>query len=213
MTTPPMTPAHTAAAAPTSSVALAALGAGLLLASRPAKPSHVRTLATVAGLALLGAAAQRPLANALMTAGTRRRAGEIRFSFVVDQPVEQVFAFCADFENFPKLISALRAVRDNGDGRSHWCATTPRGRTVEWDAVTTKFVTNKVIGWRSVPHAPVQMTGLLRFHPEDKATCVKVAMDYSVTRVGFAEALAALARPKRARQIERDIRAYFAPKA
>lgn len=196
-----------------SSAALAALGAGLLIASRPARQSPVRTLATVAGLALLGAAAQRPLARALKSAGMKRRSGVIRFSFVVDQPVGQVFAFCADFENFPKLISVVRSVRDNGDGHSRWCATTPSGGTVEWNAVTTKFVTNKVIGWRSAPGAAVQMTGLLRFIPEGDGTCVKVAIDYNVVSSGLADALAALARPRRARQIEREIREHFTRKA
>lgn len=193
-----------------SGLLLAAIGSGLLLGGRPARQSAARSIATVAGLALLGVAAHAPLSRALRKAGTKRRAGSIRFSFVVDQPVEAVFSFCADFENFPRLISSLRQVRDNGDGRSHWCASTPAGGTVEWDAVTTKFVTNSVIGWRSVPRSDVQMTGLLRFTPEDGKTCVQVSMDYRVTKGHLADSLAALARPRRVKQIEHEIREYFA---
>ncbi|MEO7454616.1 MAG: SRPBCC family protein [Gemmatimonadaceae bacterium] len=200
-------------ASPDAPIALlAALGGGLLLGTRSSEPSATRSLSTVVGLALLGVAAHGPVARALQRAGTKRRAGAIRFSFVVEQPVEQVFAFCADFENFPRFMSSLREVRDSGDGRSHWCASTPAGRTVEWDAVTTKFVTNSVIGWRSDARSPVKMTGLLRFHPEEGATCVKVQIDYGVAGGNFADALAALARPKRGNQIEREIRDYFATK-
>ena len=191
-------------------VLLAALGGGLLLGTRPSEPSIARSLSTVAGLALLGVAAHGPVSRALERAGTRRREGAVRFSFVVAQPVEQVFSFCADFENFPRFVSSLREVRDSGDGRSHWCAMTPAGGTIEWDAVTTKFVTNKVIAWRSALKSPVQMTGLLRFTPEEGGTCVMVQMDYCVSEGNFADSLAALARPKQGRHIERDIREYFA---
>ena len=211
MRTPPSTtPAAVPDATHATVMLAAAIGGGLLLAARPSAPRALRSATTLTALALIGVAAHGPLSRALERAGTKRRAGAIRFSFVVEQPVEQVFAFCADFENFPKFISALREVRDNGDGRSHWCAVTPRGRTVEWDALTTKFVTNSVIGWRSAPRAPVQMTGLLRFTNEDGVTCVQVAMDYRVTGSSFQDSLAALARPKRSRHIERDIRAWFA---
>jgi uncharacterized membrane protein len=185
---------------------LAAVGGGLLLGARPRNGRPARPIATLAGLALLGVAAHRPIANALRAAGSKRRSGELRLSFVVDRPVEEVFRFCADFENFPKLISALREVRDNGDGRSHWCASTPGGGEIEWDAVTTKFVTNSVIGWRSVPGAPVTTTGMLRFSPEDESTCVRVAVDYKVTRSGMTDALAALIKPRRTREFAADIR-------
>ena len=130
----------------------------------------------------------------------------LRFSFVVNRPVEEVFAFCADFENFPRVIGSLREVRDNGDGRSHWCATTPSGGTLEWDAETTKFVTNSVIGWRNAVGAPIATSGVLRFSPDSGSTCVRVAIDYRVFESGMADALAALVKPRRKRVLEEDVR-------
>jgi uncharacterized membrane protein len=189
---------------PISSV-IAAIGGGMLLGSRPEKASPTRALATVAGLALIGMAAHAPLTEALKRTAAKRRSGKIRLSLVIERPVEEVFAFCANFENFPRFISALREVRDTGDGRSHWCAEAAFGKTVEWDAVTTKFVTNSVIGWRSKTKSPVHMTGLLRFLPEGRNTCLRVEIDYDVATDGIAGTLAAMAKPRRARQIERDI--------
>lgn len=185
---------------------LAALGGGILLGARPRENGRARPMATLAGLALLGVAAHRPLADALKKAGTKRRTGTLRFSFFVNRPVEEVFRYCADFENFPRLIGALREVRDTGDGRSHWCASTPSGGEIEWDAVTTKFVTNSVIGWRNTTGAPLATTGVLRFSPEEERTCVRVAVEYRVFESGMTDALAALIKPRRTRELEADIR-------
>ena len=202
----PVLPVRTAGPPSSLPLLLAALGGGLVLGARPRGDSPARSIATIAGLALLGFAAHRPLADALRKAGTQRRSADLRFSFLVDRPVEEVFAFCANFENFPTFISALREVRDTGDGRSHWCASTQSGGEIEWNATTTKFVTNSVIGWKSVAGSPVETKGLLRFSNEGGATCVRVAIDYRVFESGFADALAALATPRRSREIEADIR-------
>ena len=178
----------------------------MILGARPRGDVPSRPFFTLAGIALLGVAAHRPIADALRHAGTRRRTTDLRFSFVVERPVEQVFAFCANFENFPRFIGALREVRDTGDGRSHWCASTPSGGKIEWNATTTKFVTNSVIGWNSVANAPVETSGLLRFSPDGRSTCVRVAISYRVFSSSTADALAALAAPRRADELEADIR-------
>jgi uncharacterized membrane protein len=171
---------------------LSATAAGALLAVRAGQQRPARDVLGVGALVLLALAARAPLSEVVRAAGTRRRAARLRMSFVIHAPVERVFAFCSDFENYPRFIGALRAVRDSGDGRSHWCASTPSGGELEWNAVTTKFVTNRVIGWRSVTVAPVEMTGLLRFSPEGAQTCVRVELDYRVLDGSLADAVASL---------------------
>jgi uncharacterized membrane protein len=191
--------------APPLACLIAALGGGVILAARPRRDGKARDLVTLAGVTLLGVAAHRSVGEALRRAGTRRRAANIELSFVIGRPVEQVFAFCADFENFPRFIGALREVRDTGDGRSHWCVSTPSGGEIEWDAVITKYVTNSVIGWRSVARAPVETRGLIRFKPEAGRTCVKVSISYAVRDGSLIDALAALATPRRSRDLAADI--------
>lgn len=200
---------HATTAEPGTSPALnhlfLAVAGGALLAIRPRFAGQARNAVTLAGYALLGAAARRPLGNAVRAAGGRRRNAEVRRSFIIAQPVERVFSFCRDFENFPRFIGALREVRDYGDGRSHWCASTPAGKTVEWDAVITKYVPNSVIGWHTVGASPVRSTGLIRMKPEDGGTCLQVAVSYHVTDSRFADSLAALAAPRLGTRLERDI--------
>lgn len=192
--------------APPLACLIAAVGGGMLLGARPQRDTAARQLVTLAGVTLLGVAAHRGFGEALRRAGTRRRAAQIELSFVIARPVEQVFAFCSDFENFPRFIGALREVRDTGDGRSHWCASTPSGGAIEWDAVVTKYVTNSVIGWRSNARAPVETTGLIRFKPEEGRTCVKVSLSYRVRDGNMIDALAALATPRRSHELAADIR-------
>jgi uncharacterized membrane protein len=190
---------------PISSILMGAAG-GALVGARPRR-SAPGAAAALAGLALVGLAAHRPLADALRRAGGNRRSAHLRLSLVVARPVNDVFRFCSDFSNFPRFIGALRDVEDYGDGRSHWIAWTPTGRTISWDAITTKFVTNRVIAWRSTPESPVRTSGTLRFIPEPSGgTCLKVALDYSVVDSRMADAVAALAIPRRTRSLEADIR-------
>jgi len=190
---------------PIPSLILGAAG-GALVGSRPRR-STAGTLTALAGLALVGIAARQPVAQALRRAGTRRRSVRLRLSFVVPHPVGEVFRFCSDFENFPKFVRALRAVEDFGDGRSHWVGSTPSGGTLEWDALTTKFVTNRVIAWENTPRSPVRMNGTIRFLPERTGeTCVKVALDYSAPTDRIADAVAALATRTLSHELETDIR-------
>lgn len=204
-------PTSPALATPTSddplSFVLVGLAGGALIASRRRLPSVARGVATVGGLALVGFAAYRPLSALIRIAGTRRRAANVRMSFRVAQPVERVFGFCRDFENYPRFVGSLRSVQDYGDGRSRWCASRPAGDTMEWSAVTTKYVPNRVIAWETVAGSPVHATGLLRFKPEEGETCVQVMLTYEVLDTGpMRDALAALVAPPRRRLLEADIR-------
>lgn len=181
----------------------AALAAGALLAARP--PRGGRWAALLSSVALFAFASRRTATNTVRRAGARRRSAALRLSFVVHRPVERVFAFCSNFENFPLFVRSLRSVIDWGDGRSRWCASTPGGGSIEWDAVTTKFLTNRVIEWRSARDAPVRMHGLIRVAPENGHTRVQVTFDYAVFHSSLSTALAALVTRSTERELAEDI--------
>jgi len=203
--TKPLSPPLHFPSKPFPSLLLGAVG-GALLGARPRR-SLGGALAVFTGLALVGVAASGPIGEAVRRVGTRRRAVHLRLSFVVPHPVTTVFRFFSDFENFPRFIRALRTVEDFGDGRSHWVSSTPSGGTLEWDAQTTKYVTNRVIAWQNTPRSRVRMDGTIRFVPENPGeTCLKVALDYSVPTDSIADAVAALANRKLSRDLESDIR-------
>jgi len=125
--------------------------------------------------------------------GAARRAVDMRMTVVVERPINDVFVFSRDFENFPRMIDALLSVEDSQDGRSHWAVRSPTGHTVEWDAAVTKYVPNSVIAWESVPGSPVKASGLMRFSPLGPAeTRVDLTLTYRPLRTGFADAIRSL---------------------
>lgn len=191
--------------APIPSLLLGLMG-GALFAARQDLRSRARAAVTVGGLALIGAAAHRPVSDALQRAGTRRRAAQLELSMVVPYPVEVVFRFLRDFENWPRFVQGLRDVRDFDDGRSHWSARTPRGGTLEWDTVTTKYVPNSVLAWQNVGSSPLRMSALLRFSPEGSSTRLKIVVVYQIIHSGVADALAVLARPWRNGPLRTDFK-------
>jgi uncharacterized membrane protein len=142
-------------------LAVAAIGGVLVGISR--KNGRGSALTRLAGIAMIGVAARPLVLAAVRTAGAQRRSVAVTSSIEINRPVHEVFAFFKDFENFPRVVGAVRSVRDYQDGRSHWEVYTPSGNVVEWDAVVTKYVPNSVIAWESVVKSLVESSGIVRF--------------------------------------------------
>ena len=171
----------------------AALAGGALVIAGRRKGGALGLLAGLAGVGLIVQSAYEPLRRILVRTGAARRAIHLHHSVIIDRPVHEVFEFCHDFENFPRIIGGLHNVVDYQDGRSHWTVVTPSGRTVEWDAVVTKYMPNTVIAWESVRSSPVRTSGLLRFSPSgDGGTRLDLQVDYEPATTTMDEALHAL---------------------
>jgi uncharacterized membrane protein len=156
--------------------------------------------------AVIAGAATPAVLRWVRRTGAARRAVDMRMTVVVERPVGEVFEFCRDFENFPEVINGFLSVTDHQDGRSHWKVRTPRGETIEWDALVTKYVPNSVIAWESKPESAVRASGLMRFAPlSAKETRVDVALTYLPGHTGLAEAFSALLKGDNTRRLRQDI--------
>jgi uncharacterized membrane protein len=152
--------------------------------------SQIATTAAIAG------AVAPAIMRWLRRTGTRRRSVDLRMSVVVERPIREVFEFCRDFENFPRIVDALLEVQDFQDGRSHWAVRSPTGQSIEWDATVTKYVPNSVIAWESVKGSPVHASGLMRFAPlSDAETRVDISLSYRPMRTDLAEAIRSFVHP------------------
>jgi uncharacterized membrane protein len=127
------------------------------------------------------AVADRPLSR--LFAGIRGRdAGgfDVRRSIDVDAPIEDVYAFWSDYDNFPLFMNQVEDVCDCGDGTSHWTVEGPAGSAVEWDAFVTDDHPNRRIAWQSAPDAAVDNAGCVEFSQNDDGTTrVDVILSYA----------------------------------
>jgi uncharacterized membrane protein len=95
----------------------------------------------------------------------------------IQRPAEQLYEFWRNFENLPRIMSHLVAVR-NDDGRTHWIARAPAGMRVEWDAEVVNYEPRRLIAWRSLSGSQVATAGSVHFTPlpNDRGTAVRVTL-------------------------------------
>ena len=184
--------------------------AGVLLGYGGSNRSQ-RIVTRLAGAALLTAAFAPALTRRLLRMGAARRRVHLRKTIDIDRPVHDVFEFCRDFENFPRVVQSLHKVVDYQDGRSRWEVVTPGGDVIAWDAEVTKYVPNVVLAWRSVAGSVVDCKGILRFSPTPRGgTRLHVEVDYDPRDTGLGDAVRALLNAPRTEQLEADLsRANF----
>jgi uncharacterized membrane protein len=169
------------------------------LASRRGRPLGLRRRrATALGLgdwALLGGFAAAIGAGLWLVRRTRGadRGIEVVRTLTVEAPVERVYEFWNDFENFPRFMSHLREVRRAGPDRTHWIVNGPGGAPIEWDAVVTRRVPNEEIAWRTEEGSVIEHEGSVRFRPAGAgATRVEVRMVYRPLGGPLGQGVAAL---------------------
>jgi uncharacterized membrane protein len=190
----------------------ATLGSG---GSGGRSPGPGETALKVAGglLALYGLTRGGKLATMLRTMGTgllfsavrrgrlglpgvapldRRRAVDIQKTLYIDAPLDQVYAFWSNYENFPLFMSHVREVEDLGDGRSHWSVSGPGGLPIEWSAVLTQQADGEVIAWKSEPGSMLENAGIIRFYAAGTGTRVNLRFCYHPPAGGAGQAVAEL---------------------
>jgi uncharacterized membrane protein len=73
--------------------------------------------------------------------GAGTRAVDLNRSITIKAPVERVFAFWKDYQNFPRFMSHVREVRQTGDNLSHWVLNGPASSTIQ-NAGVVRFESN-----------------------------------------------------------------------
>jgi hypothetical protein len=122
---------------PAARLLVGATGGALALAGARRRDA-LGTAMSLVGLALLSRSATNTELRRLLGGGGRRGI-EIQKAINIAAPLDTVFEFFTNYDNFPHFMSHVREVRDIGDGRSHWKVDGPAGVAVEWDAVVTKL--------------------------------------------------------------------------
>jgi uncharacterized membrane protein len=148
--------------------------------------------AQTVGAGMLWSELTEPREPGARTGRERRRTVDIQKTLFVGAPVERVYEFWTDYENFPLFMSNVREVQDLGGGRSHWVVSGPGGIPIEWDSVLTEQVPGESLAWRSRPGSMLENAGVVRFRPEGEGTRVDLRLCYNPPVGGAGQAVAEL---------------------
>jgi uncharacterized membrane protein len=175
---------------PAARIMAGGAGAALMLAALRAR-GGLCALLGVSGSALLArAAANRDLASLL---GFGRRGISVQKTIYVAAPVERVFDFWTDYQNFPRFMHHVRDVRPMADNRSHWVVAGPAGVPVQWTAEVTRVLPGELIEWRSISDSDVRHEGAVRFvATSDGGTRLSVRLSYLPPAGAFGHAVATM---------------------
>jgi uncharacterized membrane protein len=140
----------------------------------------------------------------------RRRGGPMKLTATttVRKPGSEVYAFWRDLENLPTFMAHLKNVRTTGDRTSHWVASAPFGKDVEWDAEIIDEVPGEKIAWRSPGNAAVPNAGTVRFvpAPDGVSTELQVALVYDIPGGPVGKAVAKYFGEEPHQQLDDDLR-------
>ena len=106
-------------------------------------------------------------------------AQRIQESIEVQAPIQDVYSYWSNFENFPRFMENIEEVRMTGEDTSHWKVKGPLGTSVEFDAKTTEMNPEQGVGWNTVD-GQVMTSGEIRFQEvQPDLTRVEVTMNYA----------------------------------
>ena len=187
---------------PTTRAVVGAVGAGVAAAgltylgrARSAADAAGGLVGAALGAGLLLRATTNLPAARLTGFAAGRRAVDVRKTININAPVDLVFGFFSNYDNFPLWMHNVREVSDRGDGTSHWVVLGPAGAEVEWDAVITEYDVNRCIAWETTEDSAVAHEGVVRFLEDPGrpgVTRVDVRMSYNPPGGAAGHAAAAL---------------------
>jgi uncharacterized membrane protein len=170
------------------------------------------TAALAAGITAMdvraGAAPRRSLSSETLPGSSGRR--RVLKAITVNRPPDECYRFWRDFESFPRFMRHIESVRVIDDTRSHWRASAPAGRHIEWDAEIIADVPGRMLSWCSAAGAGVHNSGSVRFSPAQggKGTLIEVEMQYRPPAGSVGAMVAMLFGAEPSQQIEGDLRCF-----
>lgn len=141
--------------------------------------------------------------------GNKTTSINIRDTFTVNKPKEEVYGFWRKLENLPKFMRHLSSVKELDDTRSHWEAKIPENNpiTVSWDAEIVKDDHNSFISWRSLPGSMIENAGKVEFRDAlgKQGTEIRVMISYRPPAGNIGSGIAKLFNPMLDKMIREDI--------
>jgi uncharacterized membrane protein len=146
---------------------------------------------------------------AAVTRSGRKTMLDLTATTTVTKNRQEVYDQWRRLDRLPTFMAHLDSVSATGPKTSHWRASAPFGRSVEWDAEIIDDVPGERIAWRSLD-GPVRNEGEVRFvpAPAGKDTEVHVRLRYSVPAGRLGETVARYFGESPHQQLDDDLRRF-----
>ena len=157
---------------------LSGVGGSLLTLYSLRRRGLMRPIMRTAGLALATRSVTNLDPRSLLGLGMGENAIKIRKAINVNAPVDEVYQFWRNFENFPLFMEHVKEV-STVNGISTWKVAGPAGSSIEFQSHILRDIPNEIIEWKTVPDSQVHHTGFVRFDENwDGSTRVSVQLSY-----------------------------------
>jgi uncharacterized membrane protein len=157
---------------------LSGAGGSLLTLYSLRRRGIMKPILSTAGLALATRGVTNLDPRSLLGLGMGENAIKVHKAINIDAPIDEVYQFWRNFENFPLFMNHVKEVSAEDD-LSTWKVARPAGVTVEFQAQITRDVPNELIAWETLPDSQVHHSGFVRFDENwDDGTRVSVQLSY-----------------------------------
>ena len=157
---------------------LSSVGGSLLTLYGLTRKGVAKPVLSTAGLVLTARGVTNLDTRSLLGLGMGENAIRVNKAINIFAPIDEVYQFWRNFENFSLFMSHVREITTRDDV-SNWKVAGPAGTTVEFQSRVNQDIPNELISWQTLPDSQVQSAGFVRFDENrDGSTRVTVQMHY-----------------------------------
>jgi uncharacterized membrane protein len=144
------------------------------------------------------------------TATQDASAMEVKKSFVIDKPRNEVYAYWRKLENLPSFMDHLEEVKELDERRSKWTARLPGGvASVSWEAEIEEEGENSLIRWTSLPGSTIDNAGEVRFKDvSGNKTELKAVLSYRLPAGSIGSVAGKLFNPLVEQMVKNDLKQF-----
>ncbi len=165
-----------------------------------------------AGMVIRGAAGYCPVYKSLKVDGRKSSSVNIRTSFIVNKPRNEVYAAWRNLGTLPRFMRHLTRVMETSDTRSRWEARIPGNSPMKlsWDAEIVKDEPGRILSWQSLPGSTIENAGKIEFSDAlgNRGTELRVTLIYRPPAGNIGEGMARLLNPVFKRIIREDVLSF-----
>lgn len=136
----------------------------------------------------------------------KAEAVNIKTTFIVNKPRQEVYDFWRKLENLPLFMKHLTQVTQYNDTQSHWEAQFS-GVPIKWDAEIVKEENGSFIGWQSLPGSTIENAGKVSFRDAlgNQGTELNVVISYHPPAGKLGSGVATIVNPLLRKMVENDV--------